>query len=178
MIGYRVEETRLRQSREIVSAADAHTVASPVVPEGKLWIIHAASYKPSVSETRVVGASKYVPGLGRCGILNPISLALNGDIGLIATFIEQGMEYFLFPGEYIEWGRDDHTAGSTMVLSIQFTEIDLPLYTYDDPQTVKRQDRALSSLRTQLGGGGLAGPRTVPGTLKGERGGRSGPLPK
>lgn len=180
MFGYRLEETRLRQVRTNTSAADSHTVAlsGAPVPEGKVWIIHSASYYPSAAETQTIAAAKYVPGLGYAGILNPVSLALDNSIGAVATFIEQGMEYFLFPGEYIIWTRAAHTAGSTMICNIQFTEIDLPLYLYDDPQSVRRQERALSSIRQRLGGALGGGRGIVPPTLTGERGGRSGPLEK
>lgn len=181
MFSYRLEETRLRQYRSKTSAANAKSVFfnTDAVPEGKVWIIHAAAYYPSAAETQVVSAQKVITGVGAMAILNPVSLSLDSvATNSHATFIEQGMEYFLFPGEYIQWSRQAATAGSTMTAIIQFTEIDLPLYTYDEPQTVKRQERAMSSIRTQLGGGlGVLGSR---GRISSGEGGsrRGGPLEK
>jgi len=85
---------------------------------------------------------------GDFGIFNPVSLNLNPAY---ATFIEQGMEYLLFPGEYIVARRVTHTAGSRMMAKIQIIEIDQPLYTYNEPQVVKRQVRALSTIRSMIG---------------------------
>lgn len=181
MFGYKLEETRLRQSRFVIGAANADQLDFSIypVPEGKIWIIHGFGYYPSVAETQTVAISKYVPGLGYTGLLNPVSLALNNAVGNVASFIEQGMEHFLFPGEYLNVSRGNHTAGSTMTALLQFTEIDLPLYTYEEPQVVKRQERAISSIRTRLAGGSFGGGRGITGpTLTGERGGRSGPLEK
>lgn len=171
---WKLEEARLVQIREGSSAANANefSYSAWAVPAGKCWVILACGYVPSVAETQVISFEK-VDGAGKIyGLLNPISLNLNPAR---ATFIEQGMEYMLLPGEYLRVRRVDHTAGSTMNLSFSFIEIDLPLYTYDEPQVVKRQDRALSSLRQRLGGGG--GSFTSPPRAA-DRGGRSGPLEK
>lgn len=168
-------EARLVQFRTGGSAANADDVdfsGSPV-PAGKCWIILAFSYAPSVAETQTISFSKVCANGTILGLLNPVSLALNPAK---ATFIEQGMEYLLLPGEYIRVLRGTHTAGSSMYVDMQFVEIDLPLYTYDEPQRVKRQQMALSSIRQMLGGGTARGP--VGPTLTSERGGRSGPLEK
>lgn len=172
---WKLEEARLVQERSVSSAANADTLGLGVlVPPGKCWVILAVQYMPDVAETQTIGFYK-VTGTGAVfTLLNPLSMALNPQR---ATFIEQGMEYLLLPGEYLLVRRGGHTAGSTMGLSIQFVEIDLPLYTYDEPQTVKRQARALSSIRSMLGGG-VGGGVTRPGTLTVEPGGRSGPLEK
>lgn len=177
---YKLEEVRLVQLRTVSSAADAHLLTGPSVPAGKIWIVHSVYYAPSVAETQNVCFHK---GLGPPSnyympIFNPLSLALDGATWQMATPLEQGMEIMLLPGEFLSVSRAAHTAGSTMTLSFQFTEIDLPLYTYDDPQTVKRQERAIASIRTRLGGG-LAGARgIVPPMDRGDRGGRGGPLEK
>ena len=65
----------------------------------------------------------------------------------------------MWPGERINVRRGDHTAGSTMSLIINFVEIDLPLYTYNEPQVVKRQNRAISTLRQMISTRGAGGSR-------------------
>lgn len=171
-------EIRLVQERTVTSGANDEYVAVgyPGVPEGKLWVVSAVSYMPSAAETQVIAFYKVSKVSTQFALLNPISMSLNPAV---ATFIEQGMEYLLFPGEYLAVRREDHTVGSTMSLTIQIIEVDLPLYSYDEPQTVLRQERAVSSLRSRLGGGLGGGVRgIVPPTLTGDRGGRAGPLQK
>lgn len=147
---WKLEEARLVQQRIATSAVDGLTVGTAVVPEGKCWVITACGLVPDVAETRVVSFDKIARSGDLFSILNPISLALNP---MRATFIEQGMEYILFPGEQLLGRRSAATAGSTFSILIQFVEIDLPLYTYDEPQIVKRQKSALSTIRQRLGGG-------------------------
>lgn len=157
-------EARLRQYRLAASAADAETVTLQGPPAGKVWVIIGVGYMPSVAETQVISFKKVWTGVGDFCLLNPISLALNPAL---ATFIEQGMEYLLFPGESLAVHRGGHTAGSTMALNIQLVELDLPLYDYDEPQVVKRQVRAVSQLKEAAGPGGgtrvsimpVAGPK-------------------
>lgn len=180
MILWPLCEARLIQYREATSAANANNVVvgSPGPPDGKVWVILEGGYYPSVAETQQVSWLKY-DGSKNYVITNPVSHALDPAVPTVHGPVEQGMEVALFPGEYIRVSRGDHTAGSTMIAYIKFVEIDLPLYTYDEPQVVKRQSRALSSIRAAVGGlttrgGGVA----VPPTLTGERGGRSGPLEK
>jgi len=160
---WKLEESRLVQSRNISSAANAEILGfgSYPVPLGKIWVVLGFAYAPSVAETQTISFYK-TNGVISFGLLNPISVALNPHL---ATFIEQGMEYTLYPGEYIICLRGGHTAGSTMAAYMQFVEIDQPLYTYEEPQLVKRQQRALSSIRTALGGGmgGRGGGGTPPG---------------
>lgn len=174
MIGYKLEETRLVQERSNASAVNADSVllGYPGVPAGKLWVVLACSYMPDVAETQVITFQKLNATGTAFSLLNPVSLALNPAR---ATFIEQGMEYLLLPTEYIRIYRGAHTAGSSMSAYMQIVEIDQPLYTYDEPQVVKRQEKAVSSIRQRLGGGrgSLIGPpRGI------DRGGRSGPLEK
>lgn len=167
---YNVGELRLVQSRVISSAANAESINFAVypVPPGKLWCILAFGYYPSVAETQVVAFSKYNTAGEGFGLLNPASMALNPAI---ATFIEQGMEYTLLPGEYIQIMRGGHTAGSLMNCFMEFVEIDMPLYTYEEPQIVKRNQLARSSVLQQLGGGAGGGrPR---GIFSGSRGPRT-----
>lgn len=173
---WKLEEARLVQFRSATSGAGATNVslaASPV-PAGKVWVVLGFSYYPSAAETRTIGFRKITPSGAQIALLNPLAMLLNP---FMATFIEQGMEYLLFPGEYVYVDRDAATAGSTMTIQMQFVEIDLPLYTYEEPQEVKRQGRAISSLRARLAGG-VGGSVTRPPTMTGERGGRGGPLEK
>lgn len=173
---WKLEEARLVQERSSGSAADADTMTLlPVVPAGKVYVILGMGYIPSVAETQVISFYKVTPAGSPLCLLNPVSLALNPAR---ATFLEQGMELFLLPGEYILVRRGTHTAGSSMSATMQFIEIDLPLYTYDEPQVVKRQARAISTLRSRLGGG-TGGPGISPGSSPGTvpRGRGGGPEP-
>lgn len=177
MVAWNLAEAKFVQERLAISAAnDESLTAGYSVPQGKCWVIIGFAYRPSVGETQVISMAKVTAGGNAYSVLNPVSLALSSTI--VATFIEQGMEYLLLPGETLRVVRGSHTVGSTMSFLAQIIEIDLPLYTYDEPQVVKRQDRALSSVRARLGAGvtggrGGVGPATGP-----VRGGRSGPLPQ
>jgi len=153
-------ESRLVQFRTSTSAANAEEVSCgyPGVPAGKLWIVLGFGYTPSVAETQVVNIQKYTPQGGYMSLINPVSLNLNPSY---ATFIEQGMEYTMLPGEYLRVLRVAHTAGSTMTATVQLIEIDQPLYTYEEPQVVKRYQMARGSILQQLGGiSGRAGGGT------------------
>lgn len=171
---WRLEESRLAQIRSVTSAANADSVAvgDPGVPDGKIWIILGAAYQPSVAETQVVSFLKYNGKTSQYfGVLNPVSLNLNPAW---ATCIEQGMEYCLYPSEYFLIRRVTHTAGSSMTAAIQFVEIDQPLYTYDDPLVIQRQQRAISSVRSRMAGPGGIAVSMGPPTIGGRSGGRSG----
>jgi len=173
---WKLEDSRLVQIRSAVSAANdlVLAVGGPGVPQGKIWVITGFGYRPSVAETQVVSFEKYNTPLNMFfAINNPVSMNLNPAW---ASFIEQGMEYMLFPGEYIICRRVAATAASTISANMQFIEIDQPLYTYEEPQIVHKQKRALSTIRSMMGGGsgGGSGPGSGPGSIGG---GRSGPLP-
>lgn len=157
---WRLEEARLVQQRSNASAINAETldIGYPGVPAGKVWHVLACQYKPDVAETQVISFEKSTSAGIYMALLNPISLALNPAL---ATFIEQGMEYLLLPGEWILVRRGNHTVGSLMTGYIQFVESDLPLYTYEEPQIVKRTQRAISTIRQRIGGG--AGARGIGG---------------
>jgi len=146
-------EARLLQTKNGSSAANAEQAYCGPVPAGKIWVVLGVGYFPSIAETQTISFFKK-SGTNYFGLLNPLSMALNPAV---ATCIEQGMELMMWPGEYIYVVRDDHTDGSLMSFHINFVEIDLPLYTYNEPQVVKRQNRAISTVRqmisTQRGGG-------------------------
>lgn len=177
MVSWDLAEARLVQIRDLwsgINATNFSFVSSPV-PAGKIWVITGFAYVPDAAETKTINIRKVTAGGQSFGLLNPISLALNP---MVASFLEQGMEHYLMPGEYIQVHRDSATAGSAMRLTMQFIEIDLPLYHYDEPQVVKRQQRALSSIRQRLGGGLGRGSMVPPTLTGGDRGGRGGPLEK
>lgn len=168
---WKLEESRLVQQRGVSSAVNADLVDAATVPAGKIWVVTGAGYMPDAAETQIISFYKMGASGSAFCIFNPLSIALNPAM---ATFIEQGMEYTLFPGEYLRVRRAAHTAGSTMGFSFQFIEIDQPLYTYEEPQIIKRQARALSSIRTALGGGGGRGSSPPVGGRGGRGGGSSG----
>jgi len=175
---WKLEEARYVQERIFTSGPNAEALEGlPGVPRGKIWIVIAASYMPSVAETQNCSWTKITRSGGEVALLNPISVALNPQT---FTFLEQGMECILLPGEYLCIRRSSHTVGSAMTARMQFIEIDLPLYSYEEPQIVKRHVSALSSIRTRLAGGrggGGGGGGTVPS--EGEpHGGGGGSLPK
>lgn len=173
-----LQEFRFVQESYNESAVDGLqlNLGYPGPPANKIWVVLGMDYHPDAAETRIINIVKTTKTTARMGLLNPISLALNPAV---ATFIEQGMNYVLLPGEYVTIIRDDHTAGSKMLGTLQYVEYDLPLYTYDEPQIVRRQERALSSVRSRIGSGG--GSRGGGGALAGPIGpgvpGRGGPQP-
>jgi hypothetical protein len=176
-IFWKPEESRLIQSRTVVTAANADVLGFNgfPVPLGKIWVVIAFGYYPSVAETQVINFVKSNAGGQLYGLLNPGSMALNPAIG---TFIEQGMEYNLFPSEFIAIYRGTHTAGSTMNATMEFIEVDQPLYTYDEPQVVKRQVKARGDFFRRIGagpagGGGGGGPMVDRGGIT--RGGKTSP---
>jgi hypothetical protein len=150
------------------------TVGYPGPPAGKIWIVTGFGYLPSVAETQIISMEKICGSGSGFALLNPVSLAL---YPAKATFVEQGMEYTLFPNEYITVRRGTHTAGSSMTGVMQMVEIDQPLYTYDEPQVVKRQQRAVSSIRTALGGAAGRGSGAGTAPTGGRPGGGGGALP-
>lgn len=171
---WKLEDSRLVQLRDVQSGAgDTALDATAYVPAGKIWVITAFGYYPSVNETKIVSVIKSTTSAS-FALINPVSLALNPNI---FTFIEQGMEYLLFPGEKITVRRDSATAGSTMRAFTQIIEVDQPLYTYEEPQIVKREKRAISSIRQAIGGGGAGVGGAAPPTGGSPRPGGGGPLP-
>lgn len=177
MPGYwNLSEARLVQERRNLSAANADSITCgyPGPPDGKMWVVTAFGYYPSVGETQLIGATKIS---GRTGayfsLYNPVSLTLNPPL---FTFLEQGLEALFFPLEYLQITRGNHTAGSTMSVAMQFVEIDMPLYEYIEPQEAKRLTLARTKIIQAMGSGrGRApGARDTGG---GEGGGRRG-LPR
>lgn len=173
-------EARNVQVFQATSAVNADNVAVgvPGPGRGKVWIVTGCGYRPDTAETQTISFTKvttlYPSGAeySTMALLNPVSLALNPAR---ATFVEQGMEFILFPGEYIYVLRGNHTAGSSMHVWLQVIEIDLPLYTYDEPQIVKRADRALSTLRQSIAGRASTVPSARESGAREGRGGKGIP---
>lgn len=176
-----VQEYRLVQERTFTSAADAVfcALSTIVVPAGKIWTLIGVSYRPSAAETRTICFSKISATGAEFSLLNPITVQLS-PTGNTATPLEQGSFIDLLPGEYIRVVRDTATAGSTMIVKLQFVEWDMPLYDYVEPQLEKRIRSFGTSVRRVIASGGGAGPSGGSGFGGGDRGGRPGPgsIPK
>lgn len=158
---WKLEEARLVQQVSSGSGINAESFTlGPGVPAGKVWVVLGMGYRPDVAETQTISIDKITAGGTAFAVLNPVSLLL---YPAFATCIEQGMEYILFPGEYFTIRRASHTVGSSMGGYMQFIEIDLPLYTYEEPLIVKRQKSAISAIRQRLGGGTGRPPGSMSG---------------
>jgi len=138
LYAYDLHELRFAQTRQVTSAANSLVVNCHVVPANKLWTILAGRYFPDASETRTVSVSKETMG-GTLPIRIPASIALS--ISVFYPIVTEGNQVVLLPGEYLKVERDVATAGSTMTLTIQIVESDLPTMKYHDPQKLLSQDR-------------------------------------
>jgi DNA-directed RNA polymerase subunit H (RpoH/RPB5) len=166
--GYDLHEARYIQDKQSISAANADTVSSGVVPAQKIWTVIGGGYFPSVAETKIV-QFQIVKSAG--SYVYPVTLQQN--IALDTTrglpLVSEGMELKLYPGEWIAVVRDSHTAGSTMILNLRVIESDLPYYAYVDPLakvaatqhkhgSVNRPTGGIASMGTGFGPGrGRAG---------------------
>ncbi len=178
---YGNEEGRFIQVKYATSAVDALLVPIGPVPAGKIWTVLEAFLSNSCAaggENQYVWFAVSPDGVLYYPVTTPEQHVVDASNGQYLPMLREGMELRLWPGEYLAARRGDHTAGSTIIIYARIIESDMPLYTYDDPQTVLRQRKAISSVRTRLGGG-VGGARIVPPTLTGgDRGGRGGPLEK
>lgn len=163
-------EFRLVQERAEVSGANWLELAfTSLVPAGKIWTVIAFGYKPSVAETKTISIGKYTRSGAEMAIMNPVSLALNP---MVCTPLEQNAFIDLLPGEGLTVRRDSATAGSTMSVTMQYIEWDMPLYDYIEPQEAARIKRATVAtmaerIRTAVGGGGGRSARGVMGGARG-----------
>lgn len=126
-----IHEARFIQLSQVTSAANATTISSAAVPNGKVWTILAGGYYPDAPETRYIATNVATAGGSSYPIAYPVTLLLN----TVARFpiVTEGMELKLFPGEYIYITRDVATAGSIMILQLRYVETDLPYYAYEEP---------------------------------------------
>lgn len=156
------------------SAVNGLVVASdPPVPQGKVWNILQAYAYSSIAETQNYWFSIYRHGRP-FPVTAPASAVVDPATDKFYPCLREGLELRLYPGDTLRAYRDDHAVGSTLYIVLSYIETDLPLYTYDEPQVVYRQTKAISSFRSQLGGG--AGRGSGPGVSPARPGGgRTGP---
>jgi hypothetical protein len=162
---YEVHDARLILERVVVSAANALSVYTDLVPVNKVWTVTAAALYPNVAETQVYWFSISGRSSTQFPITVPISIALAPVLLKYYPCVTEGMEIKLYPGERL-WGfRDAATAGSTISIVTRIIETDLPYYSYTDPlrKTLNASAkhgqafRASSGAVTTGGGGGAIG---------------------
>jgi uncharacterized membrane protein YgcG len=134
-------------------------------------ILHA-HYYPDIAESRAV----YFAKISRAGVMyNFRTLAAYNSALFQLDVLAQGMEVRLFPGEYIRFGRDVATAGSSMIFRAQYIDHILPFQKHLDPYApALRKSQWLASPASggAFGGGGGGGGGEPGGG--GEGGGEGG----
>jgi len=150
---YNLGEGRFLQHRNNTSGVNSHLVTIGPVPAGKIWTVLSAVGAPSVDESQEVWFVIYIAGMALYGITAPVTHTFDVSEANWIPCLREGMEIKLFPGESLGFCRAGHTVGSTISLNARLIETDLPLYTYEEPQVIKRQAQALSTLRQVVGGG-------------------------
>jgi uncharacterized membrane protein YgcG len=168
---YELHDARFIQEFSITSAANALGVWGPNVLPGKVWTILAASYVPSVAETRTV----YYAIRSYGGVSYPVTMSVSIPLppGLF-PIVTMGMELRIYPGFQLAVFRDAATALSTMTLRVLYIETDLPYYRYEDPlkKVIAQSQKHGSLVRGGGGGGGVGGGGGRP-----PGGGGGGPKP-
>lgn len=174
--GYELQEGRYLQYRSATSAANGLAIGIGPVPAGKIWTILAGYATCTVAETQIYwwalldpSATYYYP------VVRPVSFAVAPAVGQHFPLLTEGMELKVFAGEYIYAMRAAATAGSTLTAVYRIIETDLPLYTYLEPQEVKRLKNIASQALhgMQRSGGGFVGTRDRTGR-ESERGSKEG----
>lgn len=169
---YRADELREIAEYTVTSAVAAtfHVCSDFVVPANVVRTILRAHYYPDVSETRSV----YFAVISRAGVMYAFrnQATYNSALYQLAV-LEQGNEIRLLPGEYIRFGRDAATAGSSMLFRCQYVDHIIPFQKFIDPYNPARRKSAFIP-RYAGGGGGLAGGGGVAGGGGAEGGGESG----
>jgi hypothetical protein len=127
-----LHDGRLIQELISVSAADALSVTSSVVPPGRVRTILNVTYWPSALETRTIFFNIRRPNGSNFPFTRPFSIALSTI--LWCPGLTEGLELKLFPGESLQVFRDVATAASTMNIVARYIETDLPYYEYLEPQ--------------------------------------------
>lgn len=179
---YGIQEARFIQVLFATSAAGALVQAIGPVPAGKIWTVLQAFATNSVGAG---GETKYywfaVSGDGSIyyPVTRPVSQVVDSTVAQYFPMLQEGLELKLWPHDYLAVRRDSATAGSTLSIYARIIETDMPLYTYDEPQIVKRMTQARSSVLQRMGGGigrgsGAAGP-VMPGGSRKSGGGSSIP---
>lgn len=176
---YSLAESRFIQHINGVSALNAHIALIGPVPAGKIWTILCAIGQCSADDTQDYWFGVYVSSVVNYSVTHPEEHAFDVSEANWIPMLREGMEIKLFPGEYLSFNRDGHVAGSTISIFARIIESDLPLFTYEEPQIVKRQKVALSTIKSLMSGGGSrgSGPGSSPGSIpRGGGGGRGIPV--
>jgi len=97
---------------------------------------------------------------------------------MVPSFVREGMEFVLAPGERLYGMRDVATAGSTITIQASVIVHDLPIFRYTEPLMEDRKRRSLNDLIAGRGrfSRGRGGSITLPGLMPG--GGPPPPRPK
>jgi len=172
---YDIYDGRFLQERQISSSAGGLYAQIGPVPAGKVWTIFQAYLNTSDGETQ----NFWFSVVSRADRAYPVTLPqeFTTDPGVAKFFpmLREGMELKLFPGEYLRARRAAATEGTTITISAKFSETDLPLYRYIEPQRqipTRRQAHG-QSLAPTSGGTSIMHPPPPPPPH--ERGGRGSP---
>lgn len=152
---YRSDELRFPQHYSVTSAVAAtfHACTDFVVPANVVRTILFAHYYPDASESRAVYFAVVTAAGIMYGFRGPLSY--NSAQGQLAV-LEQGNEIRLLPGDYIRFGRDAATAGSSMIFRAVYVDHILPFQKFLDPYGAARRKSPFIPGYAG-GGGGIAG---------------------
>lgn len=176
---YRSDELRFIQDYSATSAVAAtfHVCSDFVVPANVVRTILFAHYYPDMSESRSV----YFAVIGAAGLMYNwrVQASYNSALYQLAV-LEQGNELRLVPGDYIRFGRDAATAGSTMIFRCRYVDHILPFQKFIDPYGSARKKSAFIPRYAggggAIGGGGISGGGGGGGESGGESGGGGEPV--
>jgi hypothetical protein len=172
---YETFDGRFVQYKTSVSGANGHFVTVGPVPPGKVWTVLSAIGYPSVDETQDYWFSVFKSGVAQFQITHPEEHIFDISEENYMPMLREGMEFKVYPGEYVMFSRDGHTAGSTVTLFIRFLETDLPYYRYTEPlKSVVQVKRAHGSVFRQTGGISTGGGAGTPPPAHGATGGGGG----
>ena len=174
MVAYEIYDGRFIQEEASGSAANATSCdALTATPANRVRTVIAARYHPSVAETRTVTWCKITRSTRELPLTVPNTIALSTTIPL--PLVTEGMEIKLWPGEYLRVLRDVATAGSTMALSFQFIETDIPFHEYVEPlKKVVQTMRKHGAVYKSIGGIRTGGVTGTPSAGHGGTGGGGG----
>ena len=167
----------LQEAGSASSAGGLHTQIGPV-PAGKVWTIFQAYLSTSISETQNFWFSVVSRAQQNYPVTLPQEFTTVPLVSQVLPMLREGMELKLFPEEYLSAFRAAATEGSTIKIYAKFSETDLPLYRYIEPQRqipTRRQAHGQSLAPTSGGTSVVHPPPPPPPT---ERGRRGSPEPK
>ena len=150
---YRVDELRNPQQYSVTSAVAAtfHVCSDFVCPANVVRTILWAHYYPDIAETRSVYFAVLTNGVMYC-FRNVATY--NSSLYQLAV-LEQGAEIRLTPGDYLRFGRDVATAGSSMIFRCAYVDHIIPFQRFVDPYGPAR--RKTPFIPSYAGGGGIGG---------------------